>query len=167
MVQQKTVSESKVQMVQVMFPPDANQAGNVHGGSIMKLIDTAAGIVATRHCRTNVVTASMDRLDFYEPVFIGELLILRAAINYSGTTSIEVGVRVEAENLMTGNIRHTNSAYLTMVSLDKNRKPAMVPEITPESGEEKRRFQEGKTRAQRRKELRAGYKKKKNNESSH
>ncbi|MBW2194309.1 MAG: acyl-CoA thioesterase [Deltaproteobacteria bacterium] len=165
MAHQKRISESKVQMAQVMFPPDANQAGNVHGGSIMKLIDTAAGIVATRHCRTNVVTASMDRLDFYEPVFIGELLILRAAINYSGSTSIEVGVRVEAEDLMTGNIRHTSSAYLTMVSLDENRKPARVPEIMPESSEEKRRFQEGKTRAQRRKELRARYKEKKKREN--
>ncbi len=167
MAHHKSVSETKVQMAQVMFPPDANQAGNVHGGSIMKLIDTAAGIVATRHCRTNVVTASMDRLDFYEPVFMGELLILHAAINYSGTTSMEVGVRVEAEDLMTGNIRHTNSAYLTMVSLDENRKPTKVPEIIPESSEEKRRFQEGKTRAQQRKELRARYKEKKDNESSH
>ena len=153
-MQPKTVSESKVQMAQVMFPPDANQAGNVHGGSIMKLIDTAAGIVAMRHCRTNVVTASMDRLDFYEPVFIGELVILRAAINYVGRTSMEVGVRVDAENLLTGNIRHTNSAYLTMVSLDDGRRPMDVPGIIPETGEEKRRIQEGNNRAQRRKELR-------------
>ncbi len=137
-----------------MFPPDANQAGNVHGGSIMKLIDTAAGIVAMRHCRTNVVTASMDRLDFYEPVFIGELVILRAAINYVGRTSMEVGVRVDAENLLTGNIRHTNSAYLTMVSLDDGRRPMDVPGIIPETEEEKRRLQEGNNRAQRRKELR-------------
>jgi acyl-CoA hydrolase len=153
-MQPKTVSESKVQMAQVMFPPDANQAGNVHGGSIMKLIDTAAGIVAMRHCRTNVVTASMDRLDFYEPVFIGELVILRAAINYVGRTSMEVGVRVDAENLLTGNIRHTNSAYLTMVSLDDGRRPMDVPGIIPETEEEKRRLQEGNNRAQRRKELR-------------
>lgn len=153
-MQPKTVSESKVQMAQVMFPPDANQAGNVHGGSIMKLIDTAAGIVAMRHCRTNVVTASMDRLDFYEPVFIGELVILRAAINYVGRTSMEVGVRVDAENLLTGNIRHTNSAYLTMVSLDDGRRPMDVPGIIPETEEEKRRIQEGNNRAQRRKELR-------------
>ena len=109
MTGEKAVCESRVEMAQVMFPPDANQAGNIHGGSIMKLIDTAAGIVAMRHCRTNVVTASMDRLDFYEPVFVGELVILRAAINYVGKTSMEVGVRVEAEDLMTGDVRQTHA----------------------------------------------------------
>ena len=96
----------------------------------------------------------MDRLDFYLPVFIGELVILRAAINFAGSTSLEVGVRVEAENLMTGKIRHTNSAYLTLVALDDNRKPTKVPALIPETAEEKRRFEEGKLRAQRRKELR-------------
>jgi acyl-CoA hydrolase len=141
-------------MAQVMLPPDANPSGNVHGGTIMKLIDTAAGIVATRHCRTNVVTASMDRLDFHEPVFIGELVILRASVNYAGNTSLEVGVRVEAEDLLTGNIRHTNSAYLTMVALDENRKPTRVPEVFPGTEQQERRFQEGKERARRRKELR-------------
>lgn len=154
MRQDKTVCESRVEMAQVMFPVDANEAGNVHGGTIMKLIDTAAGIVALRHCRTNVVTASMDRLDFHEPVFDGELLILRASINYVGRTSMEVGVRVEAENLMTGQVRHTNSAYLTLVSLDENRKPTPVPKIVPETEDEKQRFEQGKTRAERRKELR-------------
>ena len=154
MTKKKTVCESRVEMAQAMFPVDANQAGNVHGGSIMKLIDTAAGIAAHRHCRTNVVTASMDRLDFHAPVFVGELVVLRAAINYVGTTSMEVGVRVEAENLMTGEMRHTNSAYLTMVSLDENRKPKPVPPIVPESDDEKRRFEEGNIRAQQRKALR-------------
>ena len=141
-------------MAQVMFPMDANPAGNVFGGTIMKLIDTAAGIVASRHCRTNVVTASMDRLDFHQPVFMGELVVLRASINYAGNTSMEVGVRVEAEELMTGEIRHTNSAYVTMVSLDENRKPTPIPKIMPETQDERRRFEEGKMRAQRRKELR-------------
>ena len=150
----KKVSESSVQTAQVMLPPDANPAGNIHGGSIMKLIDTTAGIVATRHCRTNVVTASMDRLDFHEPVFIGELVTMSASVNYTGTTSLEVGVRVEAENLMTGKIRHTNSAYLTLVALDDKRKPTKVPALIPQTAEEKRRFEEGKLRAQRRKELR-------------
>jgi acyl-CoA hydrolase len=137
-----------------MFPPDANQAGNVHGGSIMKLIDTAAGIVALRHCRTNVVTASMDRLDFYEPVYIGELVTLRASINYVGKTSMEIGVRVEAEDLLTGEVRHTNSAYLTMVALDEKRKPREVPSIVAETADERRRIEEGRMRAKRRKELR-------------
>ncbi len=154
MTREKAVCESRLEMAQVMFPPDANQAGNIHGGSIMKLIDTAAGIVAMRHCRTNVVTASMDRLDFYEPVFVGELVILRAAINYVGNTSMEVGVRVEAEDLMTGDVRHTNSAYLTLVSLGENRRPMPVRKIICQTEDETRRFEEGRMRAQRRKELR-------------
>ena len=154
MTREKAVCESRVEMAQVMFAPDANRAGNIHGGSIMKLIDTAAGIVAMRHCRTNVVTASMDRLDFYEPVFVGELVILRAAINYVGNTSMELGVRVEAEDLMTGDVRHTNSAYLTLVSLGEKRRPMPVPKIICQIDDEKRRFEEGKIRAQRRKELR-------------
>jgi acyl-CoA hydrolase len=154
MTPEKKVSESRVEMAQVMFPMDANMAGNVHGGTIMKLIDTAAGIAAQRHCRTNVVTASMDRLDFHEPIFMGELVILRASINYVGSTSMELGVRVDAENLMTGEVRHTNSAYVTMVSLDENRKPTPAPKIVSETEDEKRRFEEGRIRAQRRKELR-------------
>jgi len=154
MTREKTVCESRVEMAQVMFSYDANQAGNVHGGTIMKLIDTAAGIAAIRHCRTNVVTASMDRLDFYKPVFVGELVMLRASINYVGTTSMEIGVRVETEEIMTGKVCHTNSAYLTMVSLDKNRRPIAVPEIVPQTDDEKRRFKEGRARAERRKELR-------------
>jgi acyl-CoA hydrolase len=153
-MREKTVTESRVELAQIMFPMDANPAGNVFGGTIMKLIDTAAGIVASRHCRTNVVTASMDRLDFHQPVFMGELVVLRASINYAGNTSMEVGVRVEAEDLMTGEIRHTNSAYVTMVSLDENRKPTPIPKIMPETQDERRRFEEGKTRAQYRKGLR-------------
>jgi uncharacterized protein (TIGR00369 family) len=154
MTREKTVCKSRVEMAQVMFPSDANQAGNVHGGTIMKLIDTAAGIVAIRHCRTNIVTASMDRLDFHKPVFVGELVVMRASINYVGTTSMEIGVRVEAEELMTGKVRHTNSAYLTMVSLDENRKPMAVPKIVLQTDDEKRRFRDGGARAERRKELR-------------
>ena len=154
MIREKPASESRVQMAQVMFPPDANQAGNVHGGTMMKLIDTAASIAAMRHCRTNVVTASMDRLDFYEPVFIGELVTLLASVNYVGKTSLEIGVRVIAEDLMTGHVRHTNSAYLTMVALDANRKPMEVPKIIPETDDEKRRVEEGKLRAERRRQLR-------------
>ena len=96
----------------------------------------------------------MDRLDFHQPVFIGELVILRASINYVGKTSVEIGVRVEAENLVTGEVRHTNSAYLTMVALDEKRKPTPVPQITPETEHERRRCIEGKARADRRKALR-------------
>jgi uncharacterized protein (TIGR00369 family) len=154
MTEGKKVGETRVEMAQVMFPVDANQAGNVHGGTIMKLIDTAAGIVAVRHCRSNVVTASMDRLDFHQPVYIGELVVLRASINYVGKTSMEIGVRVDAENLMTGEVRHTNSAYLTMVALDEDRRPAPVQALVAETEDELRRLEEGKKRAQRRKALR-------------
>ncbi|MBW1896952.1 MAG: acyl-CoA thioesterase [Deltaproteobacteria bacterium] len=154
MTTKKTVCETRVAMAQAMFPVDANQAGNVHGGTIMKLIDTAAGIAAHRHCRTNVVTASMDRLDFHEPIFVGELVVLHASINYVRKTSMEVGVRVESENMMTGKVRHTNSAYLTMVSLDENRKPKPVPGIVAETDDERRRSEEGRIRAKRRLELR-------------
>ena len=103
-----------------MNPQDANPAGNVHGGVIMKLIDTAAGAAAVKHSRANCVTASIDRLDFHHPVFIGDLVTLRAGITYTGKSSMEVGVRVEAENLLTGKTRHTVSAYMTFVALDKN-----------------------------------------------
>ncbi|MES0363094.1 MAG: acyl-CoA thioesterase [Desulfobacteria bacterium] len=154
MTTKKNTCASRVEMAQAMFPVDANPSGNVHGGTIMKLIDTAAGIAAHRHCRTNVVTASMDRLDFHKPIFVGELVIVRASINYVGHTSMEVGVMVEAENLMTGEVRHTNSAYLTLVSLDENRKPTPVPGVVAETDDERRRFEEGRVRAQQRKALR-------------
>ena len=123
----KTVKSTSVVLAQRMNPLDANPAGNVHGGVIMKLIDTAAGTVAHRHARSNVVTASIDRMDFHHPVYIGNLVILSASINYAGRTSMEVGVRVEAEDLDTGDIRHTASAYLTFVALDTAGHPTTIP----------------------------------------
>jgi uncharacterized protein (TIGR00369 family) len=138
-MQAKTVKESQVIMTQVMTPQDVNLAGNVHGGVVMKLIDTAAGVVASRHTHENVVTASIDRLDFLHPLFVGDLVNLKASLNFVGSTSMEIGVRVEAENIRTGEMRHTASAYLTYVSLDENGKPRSVPPLIPESAEEKRR----------------------------
>ena len=129
----KKVKDSSVVMVQVMAPQDVNSAGNVHGGVIMKLIDSAAGVVAVRHARTNAVTASVDRLDFHHPVFVGNLVTLKASLNLVGKTSMEVGVHVESENLFTGEIRHTASAYLTLVALDKDGRPAEVPPLIPET----------------------------------
>jgi len=129
-------------MAQVMLPQDANPAGNVHGGVIMKLIDTAAAVVASRHARSNTVTASLDRLDFHNPVFVGDLLFLKASINRAGRSSMEIGVRVEAENFITGEVRRTASAYLTFVALDENGKPRAVPSLVFESADEKRRNQE-------------------------
>lgn len=128
------------------MPQDANIQGNVYGGTIMKLMDEVAGSVAARHCRTNVVTASVDRMDFFKPVFIGNLLILKSSVNYVGTTSLEVGVRIEAENLKTGEILHTGSSYLTFVAMDTKGKPVLVPEIVPETTDEKRRYREATER---------------------
>lgn len=146
----KKVSDSSITIVQHMTQQDANLAGNVHGGSIMKLIDNTAGIVAARHTGMNVVTASIDRLDFHNPVYVGDLLRLTASINYVGKKSMELGVRVEAENIFTGEVRHTASAYLTFVPLDEHGKPIEVPLIEFTSSDEVRRNCEAQERRKRR-----------------
>jgi uncharacterized protein (TIGR00369 family) len=151
----KTVKQSEVIMSQVMGPTDLNIAGNVHGGVIMKMIDTAAGVVATRHARSNAVTASVDRLDFHHPAFSGDMITCKASLNLVGKTSMEIGVRVETEHLFTGEVRHIASAYLTYVALDRTGKPYHVSPLILETTEEKRRNRE----AQARRELRAGEKK--------
>jgi acyl-CoA hydrolase len=146
----KTVEESRNTMAIQMLPEDANPAGNVHGGVIMKHVDTAAGVVAIRHARMNAVTASIDRLDFHNPVYVGDLLILKASLNLVGRTSMEAGVRVEAESLRTGEVRHTASAYLTFVALDANGAPAPVPPLILKTEEERRRHCEAQVRRQNR-----------------
>ena len=151
----KKVRDSAVVMAQQMNPQDANPAGNVHGGVIMKLIDTAAGAAAMRHARSNVVTASIDRLDFHNPVFVGDLVTLRASLNLAGRTSMEVGVRVESENLVTGKVRHTASAYLTFVALDESGQPNTVPPLIFETEEERRRNCEAQDRRRARIEEKA------------
>jgi uncharacterized protein (TIGR00369 family) len=149
-MQGKKVSETSVIMVQPMSPQDANQAGNVHGGVIMKLIDQAGAIVAQRHTRTNVVTASVDRIDFLHPVFIGDVLFLKASLNLVGRTSMEVGVRVESENPITGEIRNTASAFLTYVALDESGKPIEVPPLILETDDQKRRNKDAQARREAR-----------------
>jgi len=146
----KTVKESSVVMSQLMNPQDTNPAGNVHGGVIMKLIDTAAGVAAARHARANVVTAAIDRLDFHHPAFVGNLMILRASLTFVGKTSMEVGVRVETENLITGKRRHTASAYLTFVALDNGGQPLPLPPLILETEEELRRNREARARRETR-----------------
>ena len=146
----KRVKESSVAISHVMEPQDANIAGNVHGGVIMKHVDTAAGFVAARHARSNCVTASIDRLDFHHPVFVGNLLTLRASINFVGRTSMEIGVRAETEDVITGQVRHTASAYLTFVALDGNGRPKKIPPLILESEEEIRRNREAKARRETR-----------------
>lgn len=154
----KSVSETTVVLSHLMLPQDANPTGNVHGGVIMKYVDNAAGVVAIRHSRAISVTASIDQLDFYVPMYVGELLILKASLNYVGKTSMEIGVRVEGENLLTGEVKHVASAYLTFVALfDKDEKNKMVPPLICETPTERRRNEE----ARERRELRLLEKKKK------
>ena len=142
----KKISDSKVQIAQVMMPEHSNAAGNVHGGYILKLVDQASAIVAARHTHQNCVTASVDRMDFISPVYIGNLVFAMASINYTGKISMEIGVRIEAECLKTGTHTHVGSAYLTFVALGENDKPVEIPQIIPETDEEKRRYDEAKKR---------------------
>jgi uncharacterized protein (TIGR00369 family) len=142
----KTVKSSAVILSQLMGPQDTNNAGNVHGGVIMKIIDSTAGVVATRHARSTCVTASIDRLDFLYPVYAGDLVTFMASLNFVGRKSMEIGVRVETENLITGEIRHTSSAYLTYVSLDKTGRPRELPPLILETDEENRRNTEARAR---------------------
>jgi len=146
----KTVRESATIMAQLMGPTDLNVAGNVHGGTIMKLIDIAAGAVAVKHARANAVTASIDRIDFHHPLYSGDLITCKASLNLVGKTSMEIGVRVEAEDLLMGNVRHTASAYLTYVALDRAGKPISVPPLILETDEDRRRNQEAQLRREAR-----------------
>ena len=154
----KPVSKSSVEIAQIMMPENANPAGNVQGGAIMKIIDEAAGITASRHTHQNCVTVSVDRLDFISPVFIGNVVFAKASINFIGKASMEIGVRVEAECLTTGIRTHVGSAYLTFVALDENDKPLEIPKIIPEIDEEKRRFEEAKKRREYRIKIISKYK---------
>jgi acyl-CoA hydrolase len=129
---------------------DANTAGNVHGGTIMRLCDEAAGIASIRHAGTRVVTAGMDRMTFLEPVLVGQLVTFRAMVNAAWRTSMEVGVRVEAEDVRSGEVRHVSSAYLTMVALDDNNRPTLVPPLEPTSDDERRRQREAQMRREHR-----------------
>lgn len=129
---------------------DANTAGNVHGGRIMYLCDEVAGIAAIRHCAARVVTAGMDRMTFLEPVMVGQLVTFRATVNAAWRTSVEVGVRVEAENVREGNPHHVSTAYLTMVALGDDGQPTPVPSLEPETDDEKRRLREAELRRENR-----------------
>jgi acyl-CoA hydrolase len=128
--------------------------GNVFGGVILSMMDKCAAIAAFRHSRTGVVTVSIDRVDFREPIHLGDLVVMKASVNYVGRSSMEVGVRVEAEDLLTGVRRHTNSCYLTFVAVDRNGRPIQVPEIHPETDDERRRHAAAQERRRRRLEER-------------
>ena len=125
---------------------DANSAGYVHGGAVMRYCDEAAGLAATRHSGSRVVTAAMDRMTFLEPVHVGEVVTFKATVNAAWRTSMEVGVRVEAEDPRSGRVRHTSSAYLTMVALDEDGAPTVVPGLECMSDTERRREREAQVR---------------------
>lgn len=150
----KSAAESEVVMTHLVLPQDANPAGNLHGGVILKHIDTAGGVVAKRHSRRNTVTVSIDRMAFKQPAYMGELLIFKASLNHVGRSSMEIGVRVEAENLRTGEVRHTNSAYLTYVALGDDGKPTQVPPRKLETETAERRYKEAELRREMRKKER-------------
>jgi acyl-CoA hydrolase len=142
----KPASESCALISHWMGVTDANSSGNIHGGTIMKLADEAAGLAALKHARQRVVTVGMDRMDFLVPIYVGELVMFKATVNAAWRSSMEVGVRVEAENPLTGECRHTNTAYLTMVALDADGHPAPVAAITASSPAEQRRMREAEMR---------------------
>ncbi len=149
-----TVSESRVQTIRFMTHHDANSLGNVHGGVIMREVDNVAGLAASRHSGRPAVTAAVDELSFLQPVHVGELLVVTASVNAVGRTSIEVGVRVEAEDAKTGKHRHTTTAYLVFVALGEDGHPVNVPELICETEDEQRRHAQALIRRQIRLERR-------------
>jgi acyl-CoA hydrolase len=140
------MSEPRATLVKWMGITDANNAGRIHGGTVMKLCDEAAGLAAMRHARQPVVTAAVDRMTFRHPVEVGDVLTLSASVNAAWQTSMEVGVRVQAEHPFTGETRHTSSAYLTMVAIDERGRPASVPALVPASDTDRRREREAQLR---------------------
>jgi acyl-CoA hydrolase len=146
----KSPAESSVEMAQLVLPSDANALGTIFGGKIMAWIDIAAAIAAGRHARRAVVTASLDALHFVAPVKVGHVVLLHASVNYAARTSMEIGVRVDSENPLTGERTHTATAYTTFVALDDHGRPTPVPPLVPSSPEEKRRYEEARKRRESR-----------------
>jgi acyl-CoA hydrolase len=150
----RPVQDSLTEMVQIVLPNDTNTFGNVLGGHVMQWVDLVGAIAANRHCRMPLVTASMERLDFLSPIRLGDIVVLRARLNFVGTSSIEVGVDVYAENPLSGDRKHTSSTILTYVALDVHGHPAPVPSLIVNTKEERQRFQEGEKRKMMRLEQR-------------
>ncbi len=139
---------------ELMMPHDANVLGHVFGGVVLSMMDKAAAVAAFRHARAACVTVSIDRVDFREPIHVGDLVVMKASDTYVGRTSMEIGVRVESEDLIAGRRRHTNSCYLTFVAIDRNGRPIEVPPLQPETPDELRRHAAAKERRRRRLEER-------------
>jgi acyl-CoA hydrolase len=150
----KTVRESQHETSELMMPQNANNLGHVFGGVVLSMMDKTAAIAAIRHARAPCVTASIDRVDFREPIHVGDLVIMKASVNFAGRTSMEVGVRVEAEDLVSGRRRHTNSCYLTFVAIDRNGRPLPVAPLVTETPIEVQREQRAADRRRRRLEER-------------
>lgn len=148
--QGKRPSDSAITIARQMIPSDANPLGIVHGGEILKMVDEAGGLAAMRHARCPVVTVRLDSMTFLEPIYVGDLVIVKAMVNWVGRTSMEVGIRVEAENPVTGVRTHTNSAFAVYVALDEEGRPKPVPPLILETEEEKRRWAEAEERQRHR-----------------
>ena len=148
----KKVSESIVVMHELVLPNDTNILGNVLGGRVMHFIDICAAMSAYKHARSPVVTASIDHLNFLSPAKKGDILILKSSVNYVSTTSMEIGVKVESENAITGKVKHTASAHLTFVALDDNRKPKKIEKVEAITDIEKKRYNAAKKRVEGRKQ---------------
>lgn len=153
----KTVSASQVEMTELVLPHYTNQLGNLMGGQIMHWMDIAAAMAAIRHTGQVCVTAGVDEISFFEPIRLGDMVILRSSVNRAFRTSMEIGVKVFLQK-RTGQLVHANTAYFTFVALDEHRDPSPVPEITPESDEEHRRYDEAMFRRNSRLEHRQALK---------
>src|SRR5579864_4330254 len=146
----KPVRASRTEMTEVVLPQDANVFGNILGGRVMHLVDIAAAITAHRHCRSMAVTASVDHIDFRNPIRIGEVITLKASLNRAFHTSMEIGVKVFSEDILTGEKKHTTSAYVTFVALDEDHRPKPVPPVIPQTAEDRRRYREALVRRKQR-----------------
>lgn len=142
----RPVRASRVEVTRLVMPNEANAYGTIFGGVVMQQIDITASIAAMRHARQPVVTAGIDSLDFRLPIRVGQVMILMAAVNWAGRTSMEVGVKVYAENPLTGERDHTNTAFVTFVAIDASGRPAPVPPVLPETDEERQWFREAQER---------------------
>jgi len=151
----KTAATHQLSMTVLMTPDMANFAGNVHGGHILKLLDQVAYACASRYAQRYVVTLSVDQVVFRQPIHVGELVTFLASINYTGTTSMEVGIKVVTENIRSQAVRHANSCFFTMVAVNDDGKPVQVPQLAPSTADERRRFEAAKARRDLRREFEA------------
>ena len=149
----RSPDESTTEITEFMLPGDVNNLGHIFGGVLLSMVDRAAAVTAMRHARQPCVTVSINRVDFKEPIYAGELVMCSARVNYVGRTSMEIGVRVVAEHPISGSRRHTNDCLLTFVAIDENSRPAPVPGLELITDEDKERFEDGKLRRENREAL--------------